>query len=117
MLRVPSTISKVGTMSDGGIRLQVDTQELTPEDKAEMMNLHNKLGYFVFSENVIQEQDIPNEPIEFMNQKSLSERLRNLLWVLHEKRGGKPEDFEVFRHKYMEAVMAKIKEKISELDQ
>lgn len=119
MLKVPSTISKVSTLSDGSIRLVVDTQELKANDKAELMSLHNMLGWLVFAPagTTIEESDIPTESVEFPNQKSLSERLRNALWVLHEKKGGNPEDFETFRHRWMESVIMKVKEKISEYDQ
>jgi hypothetical protein len=117
VLKIPSTISKVSTLSDGSIRLVVDTQELQPSDKAELMGLHNRMGWMLFSDTGIKESDVPTDPIEFPNQKSLSERLRNALWVLHEKKGGTPEDFETFRHRWMESVIMKVKEKISELDQ
>jgi hypothetical protein len=99
MLKVPSMISKISTMADGSIRLVVDTQELKASDKAELMGLHQKIGWLVFSETRIQKADIPTESIEFQNQKSLSERLRNTLWVLHQKKNGQPEDFETFRQK------------------
>lgn len=68
----------------------------------------------VFSDTDIKESDIPDEPIEFEGQKTLSERLRNVLFVLHEKQGGQAEDFESFRNKYMEKLINKIKEKVSE---
>ncbi len=117
MLKVPSVIQKISTLSDGSIRLVIDTQEMGPKDKAEMLGLHQKFGHFVFSETGISESDIPTEQVEFPNQKSLSERLRNALWVLHDKKGGMPEDFEPFRQRWMESVIMKVKEKISELDQ
>lgn len=116
MLRVPSTIAKVETMSDGGLKLVVHTQELVPSDKAEVMSLHDKFGWFVFSETQIKEEDVPDEPIEFEGQKTLSERLRNVLFRLHEKQGGKPEDFEAYRHKIMEKLVNHYKSKMDELE-
>ena len=116
MLRVPSTIAKVETTSDGGLKLIVHTQELVPSDKAEVMNLHEKFGWFVFSESLIKEEDIPDEAIEFDGQKTLSERLRNVLFRLHEKQGGKPEDFESYRHKIMEKLINNYKSKLDELE-
>src|SRR5256885_1798359 len=97
MLKTPSQIVKVETMSDGGMKVVINTQELPSQDKAELMELHNKLGWFVFSTTGIKEEDIPDEPIEFDGQKTYSERLRNVLFRLHEKQGGKPEDFESYR--------------------
>ena len=103
-------------MSDGGLKLVVHTQELDPTDKAEVMNLHDKFGWFVFSETHIKEEDIPDEPIEFEGQKTLSERLRNVLFRLHEKQGGKPEDFESYRHKIMGKLINYYKSKLDEYE-
>jgi hydrogenase maturation factor len=114
VLKVPSQISKIETTSDGGMKLTVHTQELEQEDKAELMNLHNKIGYFVFSVTGIKEEDIPDEPIEFEGQKTLSERLRNVLFRLHEKQNGKPEDFEAYRQKVMEKLINHYKQKLDE---
>lgn len=116
MLRIPSQIVKVETTSDKGLKLVVHTNELKSEDKAEVMNLHEKTGYFVFAEQdqEIKESDIPDEPIEFEGQKTLSQRLRNTLFVLHEKQGGKPEDFEDYRRKVMERLIAHYKSKLDE---
>lgn len=115
MLRVPSQIVKIETTSDGGIKLAVVTQELAPEDKAELMTLHNKMGWFVFSDTGIREEDIPDEPIEFEGQKTPSERLRNVLFRLHEKQGGKPEDFEAYRLRIMEQLINRYKSKLDDL--
>lgn len=104
-------------MSDGGMKVVVNTQELTPEDKAELMNEHQKVGYFVFSSTKhIEEEDIPDEPIEFEGQKTYSERLRNVLFRLHEKQGGKAEEFESYRAKVMESLIQKYKNKLSDLE-
>jgi hypothetical protein len=116
MLKVPSQIVKVETMSDNGVKIVVNTQELKPNDKAELMELHNKLGWFVFSPSAIKEEDIPDEPIEFEGQKTYSERLRNVLYRLHEKQGGKPEDFESYRAKVMEKLINHYKAKLDDLE-
>lgn len=117
MLKTPATIAKVETMSDGGIKLTVHTQELVPSDKAELMALHNSIGHFVFApqDQAITESDIPDEQIEFNNQKTPSERLRNVLYILHEKQKGRPEEFEAFRVKYMERLINKTKERIDDI--
>jgi hypothetical protein len=48
-----------------------------------------KLGWFLISDTgAISEEDVPDEPIEFAGQKTLSERLRNVLFRVYEARGG-----------------------------
>lgn len=116
MLKVQSIISSIRTLGDGTIRLVVDSQELAPKDKAELMELHNIPGHFVFSSTGIQEEDIPTVPVEF-EQKPPSQRLRNTLFVFYEKSGGKKENFEVYYRKFMEHHIEKLKTKIRELEQ
>ena len=118
MLKVPSQIVKVETMQDGGMKVVVNTQELEARDKAELMGLHNKLGWFLFSDTgAISEEDVPDEAIEFAGQKTLSERLRNVLFRIHEAQGGKPEDFESYRSKIMNSLINKYKAKLADYDQ
>jgi len=116
VLKIPSLIAKVETMSDGGLKLIVHTQELVPSDEAEVMQLRNKIGWFVYSVTDIREEDIPDEPIEFEGQKTPSERLRNVLFRLHEKQGGKPEDFEAYRIKVMEGLINHYKAKLNDFE-
>jgi hypothetical protein len=103
-------------MSDSGMKVVINTQELTPNDKAELMDLHNKIGWFVFSAVGIKEEDIPDEPIEFEGQKTLSERLRNVLFRLHEKQNGKPEDFESYRQNVMTKLINHYKAKLDDFE-
>jgi hypothetical protein len=106
-------------MSDGGLRLQVDTQELAPESNAELMRQYNKLGHFVFAESeVIKESDIPTTPLED-NQKTPSQRLRSTLFVWFKKLQEKGElkensDFEYFYRHHTERLIENIKKKIDE---
>lgn len=118
MLNIPSQITKVETTSDGGMKLTVHTNELQPSEKSELMQWHNKFGWIVFSPtDTITDEDIPNEAIEFEGQKTLSERLRNVLFRLHEAQGGKPEDFEAYRVKIMESLINRYKSKLADYDQ
>lgn len=117
MLQIPSQIVKVETMSDGGMKIVVNTNEMPASDKAELMGYHNQFGWLVFSPtDPISEADIPDEPVEFEGQKTYSERLRNVLFRLHEKQGGKPEDFEPYRAKIMESLINRYKERLDDLE-
>ena len=107
IFQVPSTINKIITMSDGGLRLYVDTQEISTDEKALVFSLHKKLGWFVYKEAEIVEQDIidiPDEMQEFKNEKSSSEILRNRLYVYYTKTFGKKEGFETWRRNEMDKI-------------
>jgi hypothetical protein len=117
MLTIPSQIVKVETMSEKDcMKLTLHTNELSPTQKAELMGFHNQFGFFAFAvKEVISEADIPDEPLpEFAGQKTLSERLRNVLFLLHKKQGGKPEDYEFYRQKVMEKLISHYKEKLDD---
>jgi len=81
-LKVPAVISKITTMADKGLRLQVDTQEITSEDKASIMDFYDKLGWFVFAEQIT-EADITDLPKIELDEdtKTPSERLRARMYV------------------------------------
>ena len=111
-------IEKCQTLHDGGLKLSVVTRELMPEEMAVLFELVRKEGYMFFSEREIkiEDLDVPSLDAEFPNAKSPSERLRSCLYVLHEKKGGKKEDFEAFRIKQMERLIERIKEEIKKYE-
>lgn len=124
MFQVPSIITKIITMSDRGLRLYVDTQELNAEEKAKVFALHEHIGWFIFKESVIEPEDIdlPDlpKPILEDGQKSKSQIQRSVLYVFWEKRGKKDlynreSDFDTFYNQYMDSHINKIKMKIEEL--
>jgi hypothetical protein len=121
ILKVPAAISKVTTMGDGGLRLQVDTQELAdPFQKAAVMEFHNQVGWFVFAaqNHEIKPEDIPDEQIEFPGQKSLSQRLYNVMFACHAKMTEMKMpigQFEDFRKREMEKLLSRYKMKLEEL--
>lgn len=121
ILKVPAAITKVMTMADGGLRLVVDTQELAdPFQKATVMEMHNQVGHFVFAPQAteIKPEDIPDEPIEFPGQKSLSQRLYNVMFACHAKMTEMKMpvgQFEDFRKREMEKLINRYKMKLEEL--
>ncbi len=118
LLRVPATITKVSTLVDGGLNISLHSQELGAEDKALVMEMHNKLGHFVFSasDDIIREEDIPTEPLE-ENQKTPSQRLRSVMFVYWKINEGLPAPvgtFDVFYKQQVEKYIDLIKRKIDE---
>ena len=100
-------------MADKGLRIQVDTQELGPEDAGQVMLLKDKLGYFVFAEQ-IGEQDIKDLPkIELEEgEKAPSARLRATLFVYWEQHKV-AEPFDLFYRRKIESFISAIKEKLN----
>ena len=114
ILKVPATIEKVETLKDGGLKLAVETQELGPEDKSLVMQMHNKLGWFLFSEQpptVDDCKDLPTIVLED-GEKQPSQRLRGVLFVYWEQKKI-TEPFDVFYRKKVEEFINVIKEKLT----
>jgi hypothetical protein len=113
MNAIPAIISKLSTMSDRGIRIQVDTQELTPEYGAMLFSLKDSFGYFTFTERPIEpdDVDIPDIVPDFKNEKTPSQRMRGVLYRLWEQKG-KINTFEQFYREQMEVIIEHFKGKL-----
>lgn len=113
MLKIPSTISKIESLADGTWKLSVETQELHPDDEAELVKLKRQLGYFVFAvQENIEVSDIPTEKLEFPNDKSMGQRLRAVLYRLWEQNPGGYKEFEGFYRAKMNSLIEQIKDKL-----
>lgn len=115
IIQLPAIVTRVSSLADGGLSIGLHTNELSPEEKVEVMKLHGIFGFACFKPNEFKPEEIPKGDADF-EIKSLSERLRSSLFVLHTKRGGKPENFEDFRRKYMEKRIEEVKTKINEFE-
>lgn len=110
-----ATIESISTRKDRTIKVIVGTQELEPSDSAELMALHNKLGWFMFAENAFTIEDIPKENApEFKEDKSPSQRLRNTLYVYWDKCTDKKTTFNNFYDQFIEKKIREIKELLPE---
>lgn len=80
---IPATISQVKTMSRY-VRIVFDTQEtLTPEQKAELFDLYDNVGWMYFlqaPDTKVKTEDLPEIHLE-EGEKSPSQRLRATLYV------------------------------------
>ena len=114
---IPAMLSKFRTRVDRTLSFQVDTQELPAETKSELFGFEQQLGWVTFSPTQQEEVHVPTEKIEWEGQKTPSQRLYGALFVLHQKQGGKAEEFEEFRRRYMDQVINNVKARIAELDE
>lgn len=115
---LPSTITKVTTMADNTVRLQVDCQEMPPEQMAEIFKMKGLLGYFFFLDSPvleIEKSDLPEIQLESW-EKSPSQRLRAAFYryweMLHDK-GKVKEAFEVWYRVEMEKLITQIKDRLN----
>lgn len=113
-----ATIPKSGikSMADGGIRVFVDTQELTADQMATLFQFKGELVKFVLASEgtKITEQDleIPDEILEYKGEKSKSQRLRNIIYKIWELKTSQKQPFEEFYRIKMETIIEQIKNKL-----
>jgi hypothetical protein len=112
MFQTSSHIQKIQTLVDGGNKLTILTQELEPDQMTELFKLTNKVGWFLFKEQAITEEDVKDLPEikpEFKGEKTPSQRLRNIIFVYWEQQGGKG-NFDDFYKKQINKLIDKIKD-------
>ena len=118
IFQLDATVSKVTSMSNRSLRVQVDTQEnLADESMAKVMALLDKYGHFVFLPDTrpIDEMDLltipPLKAREDIKQSS-SQRLRGVLYVLWKQKGEQGE-FENYYHSKMEKFISAVKDNLT----
>ena len=91
--QAPAIVSKITTMSDNTLRLQVDCQEMPAGDEVIIIGSRNKYGWFLFQEGEesIKNIDLPNIPLPAKDkeQKTKSQTLRAVLYRLWQQTGKK----------------------------
>ena|SRR3990167_223316 len=117
LLQLPSEISKISSMANRSLRLQVDTQEnLTDEAMAKIMGQLNKLGYFCFlaGEKKIEAWDVAGLPnINYpKDEKSPSQRLQAVIYRYWEQNGSTGE-FRLYYERAMDKLIDSYKERLT----
>lgn len=100
MIKLAAYFTGFSSKADGSASLRFATQEIAPEDFAELKKHHNAFGWLIFSEN--QNEEIPDENAE-EEGISASERLRRRMFV-YWKMKINTGDFETWRKQQMEVL-------------
>jgi hypothetical protein len=114
-IKFPAILEKMNPRKDKSWKLEVETRELSGKQIQELGDMLGSEMWVFFAPNPedVRETDIPEEKAEAgLNQKSLSQRLYNVLYVYWDYIG-KPEDnFSVWREKQMNRLMQIYKDKL-----
>lgn len=115
MFQTPSTIQSVRTLVDGGTKLDIITQELDPNEMTELFSLKGKLGWFLFKENAIKEEDVKDlsEIKDEFNKKTPSQIQRGIIYKIWELTTDRKLTFTEFYPIYMEKINNWLKEKLN----
>ena len=108
--------SGIKTMADRGVRVSVDTNELTSEELATLFEFKGKVVKFVLAseDGKIETEDleIPQEITEYKGEKTKSQRLRASLYIMWQQ-GKQDKTFEEFYAIQMERLIEIVKSKLS----
>ena len=118
LLQLETIVRKVTTLVDGGLKIDIETQELKPQDAVKLFELKGKVGFMVFKPTRIATEDLvnlPEETTEFKTEKSPAQRLRAVKFIYFTKKGGKKAEFDDWYKKQTNAEIEKWKEKINNL--
>ena len=94
-------------MSDKTIRIQLDTQEETPENIAELFKLHQVYCWIALNPTQIEGSDVPDIKIKGKKNKTNSQRLRAVIYRLWEQEH-QPGEFEHYYTVYMDKLIQNI---------
>lgn len=114
-LVLPAQINPPRLRKDGSASMSFDTRELTAEEIFSIMSLRHSEGWLCFAPNE-NEIEIPETNAE-VDEKSASERLRNVLFVFYKQQVEKGKFtglFETFRKEKMETLIEAVKKKLDE---
>ena len=114
ILCLDAIVHSIRTLVDGTLSLTIQTQEIRPEDMTKLFRLRGKFGHMAFKPTKITEEDIiglPTEMREFKNDKTPSERLRNVIYRYWETTS-KKDEFDAFYKRHIESLINRYKEKL-----
>jgi len=100
-------IEGIRSRKDGSLGLSVSTPELTVEDKVELMQLQGQV--LDTRLRPIDSPEVPEYKVNSdLNQKTPSQRLRAVLFILHQQSNSQ-ESFESFYNQKMEGIIEAVK--------
>lgn len=108
---VPASLDGYSPRKDGSFSLRFATQEMQPNEVANIANLYNQFGYLLFQEQITQEDKALMDSLdtELSDGKTPSQRLRSVLFVAYQQDSGGYAHFKDFYKVKMESIIEKIK--------
>lgn len=114
IFQIPAKITKVQTLADGSLGISVTTlYEVTPEDAATLLTLKQNPGWMAFKEQEVSDKELPDEPVQDKADKTPSQRLRAVLFVVWKETTNQTTPFNRFYEDTLETIIAKYKEKLN----
>lgn len=115
-VQVQATISKVTTLSDGALRVWVDTPELPPDHEAVLFSLRKQNLWATFSIFDAPMPDLPETPpADLSNGKTPSQRLRSIMFIWYKTKHGTEVGFNQMYERWIEVKINEFSNAIDEM--
>jgi hypothetical protein len=108
IFQAPAILHVGSPTKDRGMRIRLETNEISDEEKLMLLKFDGTFGWILFSPNAFKDTDLPTEQAEDKN-KTPSKRLRSVLFIRWKQLGEKG-DFETFYRDSIEKIINRIKE-------
>ena len=114
ILQFSSQIDGVTAKKDRTLSIKLGTQELSPEDTSKIFELNSKQIWVAMAETELTKSDIeiPDEIPEFQGEKSHSQRLKAVLYILWKEKTDQKKSADQFYRDYMEKLIENVKLKL-----
>lgn len=113
---LPVCLDSYRPRKDKSFVLTFSTAEIREHEMLAIHNLHGKVGALFFSEkNIIETNDILklDRIDKEINNKSQSQRLRSILFLLHQQNGGTNQDFKEYYENETDKIINHYKNKLA----
>ena len=115
LLQLPIQVRSITTLVDGSLKFQIITQEVNSETVGKLFDYRNVQGWMVIKPARISKEDIvniPNEVKEFKTDKTTSQRLRAVIFLVWKNTTSQKETFDDFYKRHIETIIQQYKEKL-----
>jgi len=111
---IAAYVERWGSLADKTVRIVLSTQELTQNSAGELWGYQNKLVTCLLKEGEIQPDELAlvDKITPLDGGKTQSQRIRNVLAILHHQEAGNYKDFDSFYKAKTEAIIEHFKKQI-----
>ena len=117
IFQLSGMVTGVKTTADKSLEIKIHTNDVatfTQEELAQLMKAYEKQYWILFAEQPMKKEDIDTDAeVVDKGQKTPSERLRAVLYIMWEQKG-KTDDFESYYRSKMENLIEGIKGKLDD---
>lgn len=115
MIILPTQIEGISSRKDKTVKIMLGTQELSPEQAAQLFHLNQKFCYTAIKEELFtttEADEINALKTDLDTEKTPSQRLRGILYVNYQQKAEGYKDFATYYQAKMEQICNHFKSKL-----